>query len=338
MEAHIVKWFEPFSEQDMLEKFDVDTSIRETDKLKHNSWPTSMRRADWEVSQIMNYQTTILLKRRYPELYDTIIDVMQERLATLPPIFEKKHYENVSWVLWQVLLTDAHIDQLDTKGTTFLSRKKRILTATQELLKKIDLFEPEQLVFANLGDYFNTALRNKTANGTEQQNIMKENDALRFGIDLEAEILLQMSEYAPTWAIHVDGNHDEGRLETLRQVMKYYFISNPNVNISDDDAAFQFYEWGNSMFGYDHGHQAKPKQLPEIMSDKKGKKHTNLEWYRWHLHHEKVESISWLLIHNLSNSWLQSEREKNKWYSHAPNITWLVHDKKGKIAQLQQRM
>ena len=77
---------------------------------------------------------------------------------------------------------------------------------------------------------------------------MKENDAIKFGIELEAEILLNMSEYAPVLAKHIDGNHDEGRLEALRQVMKYYFMSNDNITIDGSDASFQFFDWGNTLF------------------------------------------------------------------------------------------
>ena len=68
----------------------------------------------------------------------------------MPPIFEKKHYEQTSGVLGQILLADAHIDQLDTKGTTFSSRKNRIINGTKELLTKLDLFEPEQLLYVNM--------------------------------------------------------------------------------------------------------------------------------------------------------------------------------------------
>ena len=112
----------------MKEKFDVDETRRETERMKINSRPTSMRRADGEVAQILNYQTTIFLKRKYPEMYDIAMDALTERLEKNPPKFQQEHYKGISGTLGQILMYDAHIDQQDTKRTGFKARKRRIIT------------------------------------------------------------------------------------------------------------------------------------------------------------------------------------------------------------------
>lgn len=56
----------PMTEKEMMVKFWVDAKRREAEKLKHNVRPTSMKMKNGDVVQVMNYQTTLLLQRKFP--------------------------------------------------------------------------------------------------------------------------------------------------------------------------------------------------------------------------------------------------------------------------------
>ena len=65
MEAHIIKGREPISEEQMYELYNIDKTFRDTAKLKHNNWVTTVKRKDGEIAQAINHQTTIDLKPKY---------------------------------------------------------------------------------------------------------------------------------------------------------------------------------------------------------------------------------------------------------------------------------
>lgn len=337
MKIHTPSWTKKYTEEELISEFNVDVEKWEAKTLKHNVRPTTVKRKDGEIAQVENFQTTISFQRRYPEIFDDLFDILSKKLWEPRKDFRKEIYRWWDDMLWTVLLADAHIDQADTKRIDMTRRKKRLIEGTKKLLQKIDKLWAEKLLFVNLWDYFNTAGNYKTVRWTEQQNIMSERDAWEAGIELQTEILELMSRYAPVMAKFIAGNHDWDRLHHLQDVMRYYFMKHENIDISDDKSVIQFLEWGNTMFGFDHGHSMNAKQVAEEIARQKSKKNQMLESYRGHIHHETVQNILDVSIHTVPNSWLQSSWEKGKWYRNNPSLTWLLHHKKdGKIAQIRQ--
>jgi hypothetical protein len=46
MEAHIIKSREPITEEQMYEMYNVDKDFRETERIVHNNWTTTVKRKD----------------------------------------------------------------------------------------------------------------------------------------------------------------------------------------------------------------------------------------------------------------------------------------------------
>jgi hypothetical protein len=66
----------------MLEMYKVNTEFREPSRLKHNNRPTTVRRADKEVAQVLNHQTTLELRPKYGTLVpEWSVEIMAELLA-----------------------------------------------------------------------------------------------------------------------------------------------------------------------------------------------------------------------------------------------------------------
>ena len=81
----------------MYERYNVDRDRRESDKLVHNDWTVNaFDKVNNEFVTAVNHQTKLYLKRKYPEEWETIIEVMDRLLDKQPPEFTKKHYPQLS--------------------------------------------------------------------------------------------------------------------------------------------------------------------------------------------------------------------------------------------------
>jgi len=327
MEAHTVKWFEPMSEQDMIDEFDVDIEKRQTEKLKHNARPTSMRRADWEVAQIMNYQTTIFLKRKYPELYDNIAWQINKLInpAENLKFTDRKEWENLA----VITDFDAHINKLDIVRSTPKAKMRKIIDARKRILDKLLKFDPSKILMVHWWDEIETDGNGRTTKWTDVSYNMHEFDAVKFKTEQEIGRYEYLRTMMDLDVITVSGNHDELLSQMMAEIKKAYYRNTDNINFYNDWGNRAYYARGQSLLMFAHWDHVKPNKMLQLATEefiKKRYKHKH--WYIGHLHSRAQEQNGDMVVKRLSTPSMPTKREKTKGFPSKPWIQWFLHSKK----------
>jgi hypothetical protein len=81
MEALIINGREPITEQQMYEMYEVNKDFRETDRITHNNWTTTIKTKEGDIAQTMNHQTKLLLKPKYGSMIpEWSVEIMENLL------------------------------------------------------------------------------------------------------------------------------------------------------------------------------------------------------------------------------------------------------------------
>lgn len=87
------------------------------------------------------------------------------------------------------------------------------------------------------------------------------------------------------------GNHDEHACYAISYFLLAWFRNEPRVTVDIDPSLFWWLRFGSVLLGATHGHQAKIKDMPQIMAHRRAK-----EWgqtkhryvHGFHLHHKEM--------------------------------------------------
>lgn len=331
MDIHVGKWLAPLSEQEMLEMYKVNTDFREPSRLKHNNRPTTVKRADWEVAQVLNHQTTLELKPKYNSLIpEWSVDILEAMLAK--QWVEHKQWERTPTVEWNilggVLFSDLHLDRSDIENSSI---EKRIEHATECYKRAIDrvlMFNPSNLLIGNAWDTLNTDGRYSTSSGKHfQQNSVSEHDAFKYVLEWSAEMLEYMQQFRlPIEYAQVSWNHDELSAWHLGIALQAYF-KDSNINIVVEKHRF-YKEWGEILIMLSHWQSETPKRVLEIaVNEFVRKKYNQMYSYMWHKHIKEMQQV-WPMVNKRVWSLVPpSEWEAKFWYKPYKWMSGFVRDK-----------
>lgn len=315
----------PLSEKDILEKFNVDTIRWELDKLEHGHWMAQQKDPAGNPVLIDMYRTLAKLKLKHPILaYE---DIIKQVFASVIPERKDMVIENTANMLWALFHTDLHFDRLGIPKNYL----KKIDDRTIELAKRMEAMGMDKLLYANMGDYFNSDHNRRTTKGTEQVNGIDEQESWKRWLHHQYELFHNLNKIVPTEFIYNPGNHDQFRLQYLSDAMA--LMLGEDV-IDNKNAARKYREfWDNSIW-FQHGHDTAIKNLLEVFTQEaKIKKHNFM--FQWHLHQEIQKRFWPLLFECIGNEAPVSEREKRKWYIAIQKMKGILFDKKkGKVAEL----
>jgi len=348
MEIHTSEWLKPMTEEEMIEKFQVDITKREPLKLKHNTWATTVKRKDWEIAQVPNYQTTMYFDRKYPEFFESMEDYLKHFLKTTPEVrpYEtrqsrwpmEKTYRDSSDILTATLRADVHLDK--QRKESLATVKKKLIEADTKLFDRMDRFATQKQLMVILGDFFNSDISYKSTKWTEQQNKTSEYDAWKKGTELIAEVLYNRSWYTDIDVILSQGNHDENKLVYMRDLLHYYFQNNDKITIQEVKENWRYYykRWDNLLW-FTHWHLVAMKDLPMLMNKENWNAKYKERW-TWHRHKDIRQSFHWMNVNTVGA--VSSNGEWNDKYGvdHINNeLFWvLYHKKQGKIADFYQKI
>ena len=339
MKIHTSEWLAPMSEQEMIDKFWVDIKRREPRTLKHNTWATTVKRSDWEIAQVPNYQTTINFDRKYPEFFESMEDYIKKFIETKPLDWDSptsNHYS--SWILATTIRADAHIDKKTKVSTNVL--KKKLIESDKRLQEKMNMFGIEKQLLVVLGDYMNSDGSYRTTKGTEQQNSMNEYEAFSFGSDILKEVIYNRWKYTDVDTILVQGNHDEHKLLYVRDLLACFFQNNWAIKVQDAQNSWRYYyKRGDNLIGFTHWHLIKPQDLPMVMN-KENWNAKHKERYTGHRHKLITQSFHWMNVNTIGATTSQWEWNDKFWVDHINNqLFWVLHHKKDwKIAQFWEKI
>lgn len=124
-------------------------------------------------------------------------------------------------------------------------------------------------VVLGLGDYFHAD--GNDARTPKSQNALDVDS--RFGKVqwMGAELLIEVVDLALQKHDHVTvkvlaGNHDPRAQDALTIALWFRYANNPRVTVDRKPGLFWFWQWGKTMIGAHHGHEAKLEAMPGIMA------------------------------------------------------------------------
>lgn len=344
MQEKVITFDWPFTEEQMMEHFQVDNERWEATKRVPNTWTTSMKNKDWEPIQVLNQQSKLFLQKKYPEFFESIEDYIKKFINTTPQVREyntqdarwaiDKLHRDHSHILTTTIYADTHLDKMTKQSMK--SKINNIIEADKRIFDKMDRFASQKQLFVVLWDFFNSDWNYKTTKGTEQQNSTTEYDAWKKWTELLAEVLYNRSWYTDIDVILAQWNHDSHKLMYLRDLLHYYFKNNDKISIANVEENWRYtYKRWNNLLWFTHGDWVAQKDLPLLMWDKSAK---YKEWYTWHTHKNITESYHWMNVNTIgAMTWLWTWNDKY-WVDHInKQLFWVLHHKKdGKVAQFYQ--
>lgn len=288
-------------------------------KHKANIWEVGMNKKDWSTEIVQLHQVSAEFKpiRQIVEWRDALKDAMNFKMP------RKRKHKDVDGLLWVIPHTDIHFDKYSNPDNYL----KEIDDRTFDIFNLLRKNGVEHLVYANMGDYFNTDGKYKTTKGTEQFNSMSEKEAFKMWLKHQIDLLNEFSKDMNVDALYVSGNHDDLKLQALSDSMELYFENNGRVNIDSEDKYRKYYEFGDTTIGFWHWDWVKEKDILSVMSQEQWL-NVNNYYLKWHIHHQLKQAYGNLIIQTLespSNPW---EWDNKMWYIGKGKLVGQAYDKK----------
>lgn len=331
MKEHLLKGHWPKSEQDVIDEYKVNTDFRVANKLRHNERPTSMRRADWEITQIMNHQTEVIFVPKYWSMIpEWSVEIMEELLKVERPTRKAQEVKE-TWNLWGLMLTDLHLNQRDIHNNSFNKRVKIVNDRIARVMDRLLRFDPEKLLIPNLWDMNNSDVKHLTSSlKTPMQDNLSMWDWYKKLLEREISMLEGMQQYwLPLKYVRLWGNHDEFNSQ-LSAIALQYFFKDSDIEIGTTKN--RYYEIrGNTMIALSHWDRWEWQKLFQMVVDecisKTRKKIEHMYAFLGH-HHKKIIHQEWPLeIINLQAPAPKTEWCEKYWHDMKSSMSWFIFNK-----------
>lgn len=152
----------------------------------------------------------------------------------------------------------------------------------------------KEALIVNLGDWFHTdTLENMTRRSGHHLDVdTRWSRVLDVGIDLMMHLIESaLLKHETVRVINEIGNHDEQSSIMLSKVLSRAYRDNDRITIDTSPDEFHWYEFGQNLFGVNHGHKCKPEKLYQVMCEydmgRPWGRCIHRHWLTGHIHHHK---------------------------------------------------
>lgn len=168
-----------------------------------------------------------------------------------------------------------------------------VLTATPDA---------EQALIVNLGDWFHT---DTTENLTRRSGHHLDVDTrwakvTRVGVQIMKYLIDNaLEKHKTVRVVNEIGNHDDQTSIMLGLVLEAYYDKEPRLTVDTSPDEFHWHEWGQNLFGINHGHKCKPEALYRVMAEDMREAFGRCKHRRFftgHVHHHKSQDVGGLIV------------------------------------------
>lgn len=240
------------------------------------------------------------LERVVPKAFDrAVTDFFAQFKGGVDPLPPAIHVLHGRRVMAEFDLCDVHFGKLayhrESGHNYDLRIAERVFAnAVDDLIDAARGREIEQIRVTLGNDYTHIDdARGGTANGTivdTDGRLGKINSVALWSMYRAAE---RWRSIAPTELVLVRGNHDWNNILGIAQALHLKFDGDDSVAVDIEPAARKYRIYGRTLFGYQHGDEAKESrvvELPALMMKEAPKAWlAEAEFHEWHLGHEHRE-------------------------------------------------
>lgn len=284
---------------DALAAAEVDLDVWEVDRHKVNAWEVTMGGGGKEgapPATYTNFQVTVFLKRRVPDVQHDAIAAAIESLSRpapkLPPV--KLDRGDLAATL---ALYDVHFGKLAwarETGTDYDldSARRLFMKAVRDLLERLTR-DPVQRIYLPLGqDFFQVDnWQGTSAKGTPQDVDGRFQKIFEVGVEAVVRAVDLCAQRAPEVdVLYVPGNHDPTTSYYLTKVIEARYHGSDRVTVDAGPAPRKYRRHGVCLIGHTHGNEEPHRDLPTIMADEVPEDWAASECREWlvgHVHKRK---------------------------------------------------
>ncbi|MES2625923.1 MAG: hypothetical protein V4628_11645 [Pseudomonadota bacterium] len=240
-----------------------------------------------------------------------------EEIKPAKPLPIPKNASYNSELLSTIYIGDAHIGMYswgkETKHSDFDSD-----IASRDLRAAIDNLvdrspKAETGILVDVGDFMhaNTS-HNTTWSGTPLDVDTRHSRVLRIaGKTMRYGIAKMLTKFKEVKVVIVKGNHNADAAVAVQEIVSAYFHDEPRVTVLETNGFFHYIEWGNWLFGFNHGDKVKPEKLVHVMARDQSAawgRTTHRMWALGHFHHQDVKELDGCIVQKFaalppSDSW-----------------------------------
>lgn len=278
-----------------------------------NKWEVGVKTPSNGVETEELWQVKLWLK---PVPTNAAAELIQELIAKIPalPPREAATANRGTGALLVVCPHDLHLDRLswapesgDNWNIDIAS--SHALAAVDELLQMSDGFAPEQILLV-LGNDLLTAdastgghgAGGTTTKGTPQDVDGRWQRAFRAGTQVCRSMIEACAAIAPVCVMVVPGNHDTTRMFFLGDVLDAFYRDREDVTVENLPTPRKYFQYGETLLGFAHGHQGKLENLPLLMAQEAPLEWcatSHREWLIGHTHAAGLKEIGGVRIRTM---------------------------------------
>ncbi len=294
--------------EDALRYADVDLAEWRVKKWGVTSWEVTLKVREFDESgkivgeqpvRRMMWRVTVDLERVMPQPLLKAAEAVFERLSSrkainfAPP--RKKSPPKRPYLL-ELDLMDHHFGALCWRPETGQDYDLRIAerlfaNAVDDLLEAAAPYEVERFLIPIGNDFYHIDnLQQTTTAGTFQDADGRYHKIIEVGEMAMIEAIDRCLKVAPVDLVHVPGNHDRLASWHLCRVLLHHYRGTPDVTVDSGPSPHKFYRYGQTLLGFTHGDEVKPKDMPVLMattSPTLWAETSHHEWHCGHLHQGK---------------------------------------------------
>jgi len=323
----------PKTQEEMIEKYAINTDFRDPSKMTTNTRQSQQKQknADGTTEPVIVdlRQTDIEWKPKY---WSFVPEWSVEIMEMLTKVWKKELYSPIrpkEELLWWLLRTDQHLDELDYKNNSFSKRVQITNERTKRALDRLMKFDIDKLLIWQMGDLMNSDKWYRTSSGkVHLQNNIHEKDAFKRILEWTIAWMDELKKlWIPLEYKIVPWNHDNLAISHYWVACEYALWI--PVTIDKDRAYIQ---WWETLIALWHWDNEKPANFLQFVVDefmtKYKQKITNIHWYLWNQHQTIISQNGSMIIKNLLAPNPKSTWTKSKWYDMVQWQHAFVWDKK----------
>lgn len=221
-----------------------------------------------------------------------------------------RQYKSGGMVL-EVVLADVHVSN---EGIPAETLQKRVETVVDEVKRRTNGYQLEEIILVQLGDIFHFDNYNRqTTSGTQVTSVGNYPNMFNSGMELMVYVIDELSSITKVKMVNIFGNHDKVTSYALSKTLEAYYRNNENVFIDTSQGVVKFEEIGVNSVAFLHGDMPKNNIYGAFYTDEVGREIFGRTKYSeihiGHLHHENS-----LEKNGVISRWMPSITSPDEWH------------------------
>ena len=209
----------------------------------------------------------------------------------------------------EIPIVDLHLGKLAWLPETgenydYKIARQRYQSVLNEIYSRAQEKRIERILFPIGNDYFHfDTIQTTTTAGTPLDSDLRWQKMFTIGVEMLIWGIDKVAELGPVDVLSIPGNHDFMTNFYAAKYLEAWYKDNDRIKVSTDPKARKYFEYGNNLIGYTHGHKEKGRIFGnmQVEAPKAWGRTLYREFHTGHLHSEQVKEANGVIVRTLSS-------------------------------------